>query len=61
MRIASILRAGTLALALAASIASVGTAFAASENVAAQPQTQTSGNSGVYDGADFQAAKRAFN
>ena len=61
MRITSILRASTLALALVAAITSVGTAFAASENVAAQPQSQTSGNSGVYDGADFQAAKNAFN
>ena len=61
MRIASILRAGTLALALAASVTSVGTAFAASESVASQPQTQTSGNTGIYDGADFQAAKRAYN
>ena len=61
MRIASILRAGTLALALTASLVSVGTAFAASENVAAQPQSQQAGNTGVYDGADFQAAKHAYN
>lgn len=61
MRITSILRAGTLALGLTAAITSVGTAFAANENLAAQPQTQQSGNSGVYDGADFQAAKHAFN
>ncbi len=59
MRIASLLRAGTLALVLTATLGSVGTAFAGSENLAAQPQTQQSANTGVYDGADFQAAKNA--
>lgn len=58
MRITSILRAGTLALALAASVTSIGTAFAANESVAALPQSQ-SGNTGPYDGGDFQAATHA--
>ena len=59
MRITSILRAGTLALALTAAVTSVGAAFAA-ESVAAQPASQAQqGNTGVYDGADFQAAKNA--
>jgi hypothetical protein len=59
MRITSILRAGTLALALTAAITSVGAAFA-SENLASQSQAQQ-GNTGIYDGADYQAAKNAFN
>jgi len=62
MRIASFLRAGTLALALLATGTSLSTAFAADENLAARPssQAQTS-NTGPYDGADFEAAKHAYN
>lgn len=59
MRITSILRVGTLALALTAAVTSFGTAFA-SESLASQSQVQQ-GNTGIYDGADDQAAKRAFN
>ncbi len=60
MRITSILRAGTLALALTAAGTSIGTAFA-NDNLAAMPpsQSQQSGNTGAYDGSDFQAAKNA--
>ena len=60
MRITSLLRAATLVLALTAAGTSFGTAFAANENVAAQPQSQQ-GSTGPYDGADYQAAKNAFN
>lgn len=59
MRITSILRAGTLALALTASLASIGTAFADNESVAAMPQSQQNGSTGPYDGAASQAAKNA--
>lgn len=63
MRITSTLRAGTLALALLATGTSLGTAFAADENLAARPQSSQSqtSNTGPYDGADFEAAKHAFN
>jgi hypothetical protein len=38
------------------------TAFADNENLAAQPsQAQQGSSTGPYDGADFEAAKRAFN
>ena len=57
MRITSILRAGTLALALTATIASFGTAFAA-ENIAAQAQSRQGVSTGVYDGAAWDAAKQ---
>jgi len=60
MRISSILRAGTLAFALTAAVTAVSPAFAASANNAAQSQSQNA-NTGPYDGADFQAAKNAFN
>jgi hypothetical protein len=60
MRISSILRAGTLALALTAAATSVVPAFAAPANNAVQSQGQNA-NTGPYDGADFQAAKHAFN
>jgi hypothetical protein len=60
MRMISILRAGSLALVLAAAISSSGVAFADSENLAFQaPQSQQNANTGPYDGADFQAAKNA--
>ena len=59
MRISSILRASTLALALTAATVSIGSAFA-NEAVAAQPQSQQ-GSTGPYDGADYQAARNAFN
>jgi hypothetical protein len=61
MRITSILRVSTLALALTAATVSIGSAFAANEAVAAQPQSQQVGNTGPYDGADYQAARNAFN
>jgi hypothetical protein len=62
MRIPSFLRATTLALALLVTGVSLGIAFASDENLAAQSQSgqpQTS-NTGPYDGADSEAAKRAF-
>jgi hypothetical protein len=61
MRITSILRASTLALALTAATVSIGSAFAANEALAAQTQSQQAGTTGPYDGADYQAAKNAFN
>jgi hypothetical protein len=61
MNITSILRAGSLALVLAAAIGSSGVAFADSENLAAQPpQSQQNASTGPYDGADYQAAKNAW-
>ena len=59
----SFLRAGTLALALLATGTSLSTAVAADENLAAQPQSsQAQGsNAGPYDGAEFEAAKHAYN
>ena len=60
MRIVSILRVATLALGMTAAAGSIGSAFAANENVAAMPQSQ-SGNTGPYDGADYQAAKNLQN
>jgi hypothetical protein len=61
MNITSILRAGSLALVLAAAIGSSGAAFADSENLAVQPpQAQQNANTGPYDGADYQAAKNAW-
>jgi len=57
MRLTSILRAGLLGLALIAT-QTVGIAFAASDN---STVAQSNASAGVYDGADFQAAKRAFN
>lgn len=56
MRITSILRAGTLALALTAT-----TVAFAGENLAAQPQSQQSVRTGVYDGAAWDAAKQVQN
>ena len=60
MRITSILRAGTLALALTAATVSIGSAFAANEAIAAQPQSDQA-STGPYDGADYQAARHSFN
>ncbi len=59
MRIVSIFRVATLALGLTATAVSIGSAFAASEAVAAVPQAQQGGSTGPYDGADFEAAKHA--
>jgi len=56
MRITSILRTGTLALTLTAALVAVGPAFAASASFDAQSQLHQSGNTGPYDGTDFQAA-----
>jgi hypothetical protein len=61
MRITSILRVSTLALALTAATVSIGSAFAANESLAAQPQSQQGGSTGPYDGSDYQAARNAFN
>jgi hypothetical protein len=42
-------------------LATARSALADNETVAARPQTQQDGSStGPYDGADFEAAKRAF-
>jgi hypothetical protein len=61
MHITSILRAGALALVLAAALGSSGAAFAANENLASQlPQAQQNSDTGVYDGADYQAAKNSW-
>lgn len=62
MRITSILRAGTLAFALTAALTSVAPAFAGRvDNDAASSQQAQNSNTGTYDGADFEAAKHAFN
>jgi hypothetical protein len=61
MRITSFLRTGTLALALTAATISIGSAFAANEAVAAQPQSQQAGSTGPYDGSDYQASRNSFN
>ena len=58
MRIVSLLRAGTLALALSAAVTATVPAFAAGND--AQSQAQNS-NSSPYDGAAFEAAKHAYN
>jgi hypothetical protein len=59
MRITSILRIGTLALALTAAGSAVGPAFAAPAGDASSQQSQLS-NSGPYDGAADEAAKRSY-
>ncbi len=59
MRIASFLRVGTLALALAAAVTSVVPAFAATSCNSSQPQISRHSNTGPYDGSSFQAAKSA--
>ena len=41
-------------------LATARSALADNETVAAKPQTQQDGSTGPYDGADFEAAKRAF-
>ena len=60
MRIVSLLRVGTLALALSAAVTATVPAFAASVNDSTQAQAQGS-NYAPYDGAAFEAAKNAFN
>lgn len=59
MPITSILRNSMLALALAATAASAVPAFANSEK--SQSQQLQNANTGVYDGADWEAAKNAPN
>jgi hypothetical protein len=59
MRIVSVLRAGSLALALTLALGASHEAFAGTTPAPAQQQAQQ-GSTGVYDGADDQAAKRAF-
>jgi hypothetical protein len=61
MRITSILRTGTLALALGASLASVAPAFADSVGQSSQFQLHQNANTGVYDGPAWEAAKNAAN
>lgn len=58
MRITSILRAGTLVLTLTAALFAVGPVYAAPASDA-QSQLHQSGDTGPYDGADFQAADRS--
>ncbi|HXS42890.1 MAG TPA: hypothetical protein VN766_22010 [Stellaceae bacterium] len=60
MTITSILRNGALAIALGASLASVAPAFAGSVQ-SDKTQIHQSTNSGVYDGAAWDAAKNAPN
>jgi cytochrome c551/c552 len=59
MSITSILRTGLLTLALGASLASVAPAFAGS--VSDKAQLHQSTNTGIYDGAAWDAAKNAPN
>ncbi len=61
MRVTSILRSGILALALSASIASVAPAFAGTIGQSSQSQLHQNANTGVYDGASWDAAKNAPN
>jgi hypothetical protein len=61
MRSSSILHIGTLALVLTIVTASIAPAFAASTSDASDQSTQfQTSRTGPYDGADFEAAKRAF-
>ena len=57
MRITSLLRAGTLALALSTVVIATAPAFAAN---AVNDQTQAQNSSAPYDGAASEAAKNAF-
>jgi len=59
MTVTSILRTGLIALALGTSVASALPAFANSE--AKQSQQLQNANTGVYDGAAWEAAKNAPN
>jgi hypothetical protein len=59
MRIVSLLRVGTLALALSAAVTATAPAFAAAVNDSTQAQAQDS-NYAPYDGAASEAAKHAF-
>jgi len=59
MNLTSFLRAGALALAMMAAGVSLAPAFA-DENLAAQTQAQA-GSTGPYDGADYWAARNAYN
>ena len=61
MTITSILRNGALAIALGASLASVAPAFAGSVSQSDKAQLHQSTNTGVYDGAAWDAAKNAPN
>lgn len=60
MSITSILRTGLLTLALGASLASVAPAFAGSVQ-SEKAQLHQSTNTGIYDGAAWDAAKNAPN
>ena len=60
MSITSILRTGLLTLALGASLASVAPAFAGSVQ-SEKAQLHQSTNTGIYDGAAWDAAKSAPN
>jgi hypothetical protein len=60
MRVISILRAGTLALALGAAVTSVAPAFAGSVGQSSQSQIHQNSNTGPYDGPAWQAAKNAW-
>ena len=59
MSFVSFLRAGALALAVMAAGVSLAPAFA-EENLASQTQAQ-GGSTGPYDGADYWAARNAYN
>jgi hypothetical protein len=59
MRVTSFLRAGFVAAALMAPAAGAVPALADTANHQTQTQNQDS-NTGPYDGADSEAAKRAF-
>jgi hypothetical protein len=61
MRVTSILRTGMLALALGASITSIAPAIAGTVDQSSQAEQQQHGNTGVYDGAAWNAAKNAAN
>jgi len=62
MRVATLLRTATLALALTSAVGVFAPAFAGSvsDDQSQAQQTQNS-NTGPYDGAADEAAKRAFN
>ena len=58
MRINSLAQAGLVALALTAGLTAVAPAFAAPANQA-QTQAQQASKTGPYDGAWFEASKKA--
>jgi hypothetical protein len=60
MRVSSLFRAGLLAVALLAPASVAVPVLAQAADQSSELQNQQNSNTGPYDGADFEAAKRAF-